>query len=369
MAVRNIIHIDEDLCTGCGKCIIGCAEGALELVDGKARLVAEKYCDGLGACLGECPTGALTVTRREADEFDEKAVETLLGTDEHASRVRAAESAGMGGEPATLAPFGAPAAKPGGMTPCQMANMPKTGAAEGTNLAHWPVQIRLVPPDAPFLQDAHLLLAADCVAVAFPQFHSKMLKGRVVMMGCPKFDDTGLYTERLAEVFRTNRLRSVTVARMEVPCCAGMTAVVKEALKRSGATVPANTVIISRDGESARQGTHPHPAKGGRIMKKIALFEENGFKNATFSLFAAHDSPNFKILNFNFKAGQELPVHSHDIDGELCIAVLEGRGEFTGGEAPVPAGPGDLLVADIAEPHGVRAITDMRILVVIAPPI
>jgi len=157
--LRKIIRIDEDLCNGCGDCVISCAEGSLEITDGKARVISDKYCDGLGACIGECPTGALTIVEREAEEFDVEAVEEHLADSK------------------TSVPGGA--------------------SAGVSSLSHWPVQIRLVPPNAPFLKEADLLVVADCVPVAFPSFHSDFLEGKVVMMGCPKFDDVESYLDCL----------------------------------------------------------------------------------------------------------------------------------------------------------------------------
>ena len=179
--IRKIIEIDENLCNGCGECIINCAEGALQIVDGKARMLAEKYCDGLGACLGHCPTGALRIIEREAEDFDEEAVEELLSKKETA---QAHPAAPVGGCPSARLQTFAPA------TPCQAANAPiPLGSTTGSALSHWPVQIRLVPPNAPFLKGADLLIAADCVPVAYPEFHRDLLSGKVVMLDCPKFDE------------------------------------------------------------------------------------------------------------------------------------------------------------------------------------
>jgi NAD-dependent dihydropyrimidine dehydrogenase PreA subunit len=202
---RKIIEIDETKCTGCGLCIPGCAEGALAIVDGKARIVKDMYCDGLGACLGHCPEDALRIIEREADEFDEEAAMA------HVRR--------MGGEhaaPHQTGHTGCPSAGMMRMTPCDTANVP--AGQVGSVLSHWPVQIRLVPPHAPFLQDTDLLIAGDCCPVATPDFHSRFLAGRTVMIGCPKFDNAGEYVERLTQVFARNRINSVTVLEMEVPC-------------------------------------------------------------------------------------------------------------------------------------------------------
>ncbi|MGV1100167.1 ATP-binding protein [Thiovibrio sp. JS02] len=245
--MRKIIEIDEDLCTGCGECVPNCAEGALEIVNGKARMIAEKYCDGLGACLGECPTGALRIVEREADDFDEEAVEALLASRKAAASEPAPPAEGC--PSARLQTF-APAAAP---TPCQSANRPvQLGgitAATESQLSHWPVQIRLVPPSAPFLKGADLLVAADCVPVAYPNFHRHLLTGKAVMLGCPKFDETGSYIAKFSEIFATAQLKSITMAIMEVPCCSNMRQIIKEALKRAGKNIPVQEVVISARGE------------------------------------------------------------------------------------------------------------------------
>jgi NAD-dependent dihydropyrimidine dehydrogenase PreA subunit len=240
---REIVRIDEELCDGCGLCVPNCAEGAIRVVDGKARIVADKYCDGLGACLGHCPRGALTIEVREADEFDEQAVEQLLAGEKSKQA-----------EPATAPgprPGRCPSARLMSLSPCDQANVPtgRTDAAGAVSaLSHWPIQIRLVPADAPFLKGANLLLTADCVAVSLPDYHSTWLPGRKVLMGCPKFDDAEMYIERLAAVFRENELRSVTVLEMEVPCCANMGRITAEAVRRSGRKMSFQRVIVAREG-------------------------------------------------------------------------------------------------------------------------
>jgi len=238
---RNIIEIDENLCDGCGQCIIACAEGALELVDGKARLVSEMYCDGLGACLGECPTGALKVIERDADDFDEEAVEHHLKQREE-SFEPAEQALACGCPSAQVKTFGPR------MT-CATANEPVSQEAQASALTHWPVQIRLVPPTAPFLKNADLLVAADCVPVAYPTFHRDLLLGKVLLVGCPKFDDVMAYVEKFAEIFRKASVKSVTVAVMEVPCCGGMPMIVKRGMELAGKTVPIEQIVISTQGE------------------------------------------------------------------------------------------------------------------------
>lgn len=233
---RKIIEIDKELCTGCGECVPDCAEGSLQIIDGKAKLVADNLCDGLGACLGSCPTGALKIIEREADEFDEEAVEEFLA---EKNKKETGRSAGQGCPSAQLKTM-----QP--TTPCQTANAPTT--QEGCSLSHWPVQIRLIPPTAPFLESCDLLIAADCAAVSYAGLQKDFIQGRVVMMGCPKFDDQQLYVDRFTELFQTRKLHSVTILIMEVPCCSSMLQIVKKAYTDAGSAVPVRHVIISTQG-------------------------------------------------------------------------------------------------------------------------
>jgi len=246
--MRKIIKIDEKLCNGCGQCVPACAEGALEIIDGKARMIAEKYCDGLGACLGDCPAGALTIIEREADDFDEKAVEELLASAQKTERTTASPADHTTCCPSVgLQTFEA-------ITPCQAANQPTMGINPGSALTHWPVKIRLVPPDAPFLKNADLLVAADCASVAYANFHGEFLKDHVVMAGCPKFDDVKSYIDKFTEIFKQGKLRSVSIVLMEVPCCAGLRSIIRKALQHSGADLAITETIISARGEVLRQG-------------------------------------------------------------------------------------------------------------------
>ncbi len=235
-AKRKIIRIDDELCDGCGVCVPSCAEGAIEVVDGKARVVAEKYCDGLGACLRECPRGALTVEEREAEEFDEKAVEEHLSAREKEKPAQGIPMA-HGCPSAKLQTF---AAKPLGE---------EVPTLQASALSHWPVQIRLVPPTAPFLKGANLLVAADCAPVAYPNFHRDFLKGKAVMVGCPKFDDVQGYVDKFTDIFRSANIKSVTVLDMEVPCCSALPKIVKRGMELAGKSVPMEEVVISARGE------------------------------------------------------------------------------------------------------------------------
>ncbi len=261
---RNIITIDPDLCNGCGLCVSACHEGALKLVDGKARLVSDSYCDGLGACLPECPVGAIKIIEREAEAFDEAAV--------------AAKQSPISGGPASVrAADGTEAVPPAVPLPVPPlacgcpGKMAKTlvrptisggpasvRAADGTEavppagplesrLVNWPVQIKLVPISAPYLKNAALLIAADCSAFAYPDIHRRFMANKVTLIGCPKLDEVD-YAEKLTAILQANDIRSVTVLRMEVPCCAGIANATKQALLNSGKMIPWHVVTISTDG-------------------------------------------------------------------------------------------------------------------------
>lgn len=235
--LRKIIEIDEELCNGCGNCVTGCAEGALQIIDGKAKVVSETFCDGLGACIGECPTGALKIVEREAPPFDEAAVKKHLTKKEK-----------------EILPCGCPSAhiqifdKP---SVCAAVNKPKhfANAEEDSALTHWPIKIRLIPASAPFLKGADLLVLADCTAVAFPALHRDLLKGKVVMMGCPKFDDVHEYVQRFADIFKTAGIKNVTTVVMEVPCCSGMPVIVKKGMEAANKKIPMKEIVLSLRGK------------------------------------------------------------------------------------------------------------------------
>jgi Pyruvate/2-oxoacid:ferredoxin oxidoreductase delta subunit len=231
MAIRNIVKIDEEKCNGCGQCVTACAEGAIQIVDGKAKLISDSYCDGLGACLGHCPEDAITVEPREAAEFDEEAVKQHLTLQkEAASAFTCPGLAARQFEPAE------PAGNDG-------------GAGVPSQLTHWPVQLKLISTTAQCFADADVLLAADCVPVAMGDFHRRFLKGRSVLLGCPKLDDASFYVEKLAEILRANNIRSLTVVHMEVPCCSGLTRIAREAIQRGGKDMGFEDVTISIRGD------------------------------------------------------------------------------------------------------------------------
>jgi len=250
--IREIVKIDEDKCNGCGLCVPACAEGAIQIIDGKAKLIADNLCDGLGACLGDCPENAITIERREADEFDEEAVEEHLGAPEK-------ETAPLG--PPTPQPRphphggGCPSARIMTFGPEKVTERENSGEGEvaprrPSALRQWPIQMHLVPPTAPFLKDTELLLAADCAPFAFAEFHADLLAGRALLIGCPKLDDGSAYLEKLTAILAHNSIRKLIVAHMEVPCCSGLVFLAKQAIAASGKDVPLETVCVGIGGES-----------------------------------------------------------------------------------------------------------------------
>lgn len=243
MSKRAIIHIDEEKCNGCGLCVPNCVEGAIQIVDGKAKLTADRLCDGLGACLGHCPQDALLVEEREADEFDEAAV---------AAYVHSQQSLHQSGSPQQAAPHGGgcPGSRMLSFGNSQTTESQSGNLAQPSALRQWPVQLQLVPASAPCFQDADLLVAADCVPFAYPDFHRKLLRNKTVVMACPKLDQVGPYVEKLTAIFRDNNINSITVAHMEVPCCFGLMQLVKTALSLSGRSdIPVYDINIGIQGD------------------------------------------------------------------------------------------------------------------------
>lgn len=232
MPKRNIVKIDEELCDGCGLCVPSCAEGALRIIDGKARLVGENLCDGLGACLGECPQGAITIEEREAEDFDEVAVQKHMS---------------IQAEPDL--PCGCPGSAMRTLA-CEENTEDFRQAPVKSELTHWPVQLKLVPASAPFLKETDILIAADCVPFKVPDFHTRYLKGKSLLVGCPKLDDLDFYRKKFKELFAQSQPRSITVLRMEVPCCGGIVQAVREARDHSAPGLPVRVHTIGiRSGE------------------------------------------------------------------------------------------------------------------------
>lgn len=224
--IRRIIHINEEACTGCGACAAACHEGAITMIGGKAKLTREDYCDGLGDCLPSCPAGAITFEEREAPAYNEAAV--------HAAKQEKTVHSCPGSRIHSIEhkePLAAP-----------------NGASIQSQLTQWPVQIKLVPVNAPYFDGAGLLIAADCTAYAYGNFHNEFIRGRITLIGCPKLDAAD-YSEKLTQIFSGNQINSITVVRMEVPCCGGMEQAVKQAIQASGKNIPYRAVIISTDGK------------------------------------------------------------------------------------------------------------------------
>lgn len=256
--LRQIIKIDEDLCNGCGLCVPSCAEGALQIIDGKAKLVSDKYCDGLGACLGECPQGALSFETREAEDFDEAAAMEHVKEIGHQGPAHHHHHAAPAA-PETSAPTHAHGHGHGGGFVCPSARTIDRTKEERENaspeanvpseLRQWPVKLYLVNPQAPYFREADILLAADCVPFAYGAFHAEFLRGKTLVTGCPKFDDVALYVEKLTAILQANDVTSITVLQMEVPCCSGIEYIAREAIAASGKNVPLESVTISLSGE------------------------------------------------------------------------------------------------------------------------
>ncbi len=257
---RKVIRINEDLCDGCGQCVTACAEGAIKVIDGKARLVSETYCDGLGACLGDCPQGAISMEEREADVFDEQAVKAHL-----ASLVQ--------GQIKTAHGMGAPGEKqfqgcPGSLARMLQQESPRpdkpvdseAGAPLQSRLRNWPVQLKLAPLSAPYYQGAKILLSADCAPFSYADFHRTFLEGRLALVGCPKLDDLELYENKLTNILSGNDIRSVDVVYMEVPCCTGLAFMARRAIQASGRDIPLRLIRIGIKGEILETVDQPRVA-------------------------------------------------------------------------------------------------------------
>ncbi|HAX17664.1 MAG TPA: 4Fe-4S ferredoxin [Actinobacteria bacterium] len=299
MVKRKVININEELCNGCGNCIPNCPEGALQIIDGKARLVSDLFCDGLGACIGECPAGAITTEEREALPYDEgKVMENIVKQginvikahlrhlkshnekeylqqaldylkeknieipDDFKEETIMKEETEKEDNTGCGASGVCPSSKvedftdkekshkvEPGIWKAPLSENPENKIIKKTQLNHWPIQIKLVPPNAPFLQNSSLLIAADCVPFTHPDFHEKFLKGKVLLIGCPKFDDAQFYLQRISDIVSSNDIKSITVVYMEVPCCFGLISIAQEAIKRSGKIIPFVAVKISIRGE------------------------------------------------------------------------------------------------------------------------
>lgn len=252
--LRKIITIDEEKCNGCGLCVNACHEGALKMIDGKARLISESYCDGLGNCLPECPTGAIMIEEREAAAFDEKAVMNRMKAAAAVNRPTSSNTPVMGvqhtgcpGSRARIIDRNVAAAQQSAPALNNAVSQNAADVRPLSQLGQWPCQIKLVPVNAPYFNNAHVLIAADCTAFAYANIHQDFMRNKITIIGCPKLDDVD-YSQKLSLIFANNNIKSITVLRMEVPCCGGIVHAVKNALMESGKMVPWNIVTISTDG-------------------------------------------------------------------------------------------------------------------------
>lgn len=235
--IRKIIHIDEDKCNGCGLCATACHEGAIDIIDGKAKLVRENFCDGFGDCLPGCPTGAITFEEREAPAYDEAAVQESKKKKELQEKMKHLHEGGCPGSRMRMLE-----------QPGEVGSNIAEPMRQAPQLRNWPVQIKLAPINAPYFNKAKLLIAADCTAYAYANFHQKFMRGKVTLVGCPKLDAVD-YSEKLTEIIRGNEIQEVTIVRMEVPCCGGLEMAAKKALQASGKFIPWQVVTISIDGK------------------------------------------------------------------------------------------------------------------------
>jgi Pyruvate/2-oxoacid:ferredoxin oxidoreductase delta subunit len=256
MPRRPIIQIDQAKCDGCGRCVPACAEGAIRVVDGKAKLVADIYCDGLGACLGECPRGAINIIEREADQFDQSVL-----PDRHSTATAQTGQPGFAGCPGAA------------MRDLRLNVLPTAGAVRQPSpgpspnvgapaLSHWPIQLHLVPPHAPFLHNADLFLVADCVPFACADFHGRILRRRPVVIACPKLDDARAYVEKLADMLVRSNVKSLSVVHMEVPCCTNLVQIAGAAMRIAGSDIPLTEITISLGGEIQQIAGTSEPVGG-----------------------------------------------------------------------------------------------------------
>ena len=264
MTKRKIIKIDAEKCNGCGLCLPNCPEGAIQIIDGKARLISDLFCDGLGACIGQCPQGAITIEEREAQDYDEREVMRhivkqgkniikahLSHLKEHKAKEYFQQAVDYLKEKGLEIPLEEASDSQQAHSVCPGLKVIdlRGSVKEISALKNWPVQIMLVPPSAPYLKDADLLIAADCVPFTYADFHRELLTGKILLVGCPKLDDTAIYQEKIIQILKNNKIRSITYAHMEVPCCFGLLKIIKSAIEESQKDIPFTEAVISIKGE------------------------------------------------------------------------------------------------------------------------
>ena len=271
MLKRKIINIDEEKCNGCSLCIPNCPEGAIQIIDGKARLISDLFCDGLGACIGHCPENAITIEEREAEPYDEKKVMEnivkcgentikahLNHLNEHNEKEFLKQALGylkdnnikIDFEKYEVKEFqSCPGSRMLDLRKKNQSSDKEQSIKQDSELSQWPIQLNLVSPNAPYFNDCDLLIAADCVPFAYANFHSEFLKGKTLIIGCPKLDDSELYLEKLTEIIKKNNIKSITIANMEVPCCFGLQKITEDAIKNSNKIIPLRQHIITISGD------------------------------------------------------------------------------------------------------------------------
>ncbi len=250
MSVRKIVQFIEEKCDGCGLCVTACAEGAIGIVDGKARLLRDDYCDGLGACLGDCPRGAIRIVERDSADFDEEAVRRHLATLRPAKTMEpSVPSPALAGVASPSVPHACPGSRVLSF-PSRAAEAPPTSATPASELRQWPVQLHLLPPTAPYLRGADLLLAADCAAFSCGDFHARYMKDHALAIACPKLDDPSGYVEKLSRMITEGGIRSTTVLMMQVPCCRGLEQMLRKAIDMADVEIPLRRVVLSLEGNA-----------------------------------------------------------------------------------------------------------------------
>ncbi|MBN1269967.1 MAG: cupin domain-containing protein [Kiritimatiellae bacterium] len=386
MARRKIITIDEDKCNGCGDCVTACSEGALAIVNGKAKLVKEQFCDGFGDCIGECPTGALRIEERDSEEFDIEAVKASLLLEQGEEAVKRMEAAQQKHE-AGYAPR--PGGCPGMMQRVLDGQVGRAvsarrgddfpGQAIPSELRHWPVQIHLVQPGAEFFKGKELVVLSTCAPIASADVHWRFIRGRGVVVGCPKLDRIEPYAEKLGAILSEPSIPRVLVVRMEVPCCGGLTAIVLEAAKLSGRKdLVAEEVTVAVDGTimgSRRLEAPPLDTRHSTLGREDRMNAQDEIKGKAVDLAGLVDYAPGAVVSktlvdkkvgtltvFSFDEGQGLSEHTAPYDA--TVQILDGEAEITIGGKPVRARAGQLVIMPANVPHSLRAVKPFKMLLI-----